>query len=104
MDIPCPGCWNHPAGLIGHADLMAHTLGERKLAFQCRRCGRFWSRLPSYGAGFTWTAVSQREACCPTLGVLVPPSSISTKPRPLPLRTAFVPPMFGSSRNRRLPN
>lgn len=84
MDIPCQACLRDPSGVAGHADLMAQAIGDRWISFKCRQCQSFWTRSVARGGGFAWTAVTERVAHSPVLGVLVLPRADYPPVRMLP--------------------
>lgn len=75
MDVPCLACSEGPSGFDGHADLMMRTIGDARLTLQCRRCFALWSRTLEREGYFAWSALTERMASGPRMGIAVPPRS-----------------------------
>jgi hypothetical protein len=87
MDVNCHACLSGPCGFMGHADLMAQTVGDHRISFKCRLCHLFWTRSIARDGGFAWTVVSEQVAYSPALGVIVPPRADPQRARMLPPRS-----------------
>src|SRR5688572_18003771 len=73
-----------PSGIVGHADLMARTIGDKRISVQCQRCDAFWSRATGRDGAFTWTGVTELSAYKPGLGIVLPARSGAASLRPWP--------------------
>ena len=88
-----------PSGIMGHADLMARTLGDARISFQCRRCDTFWAR--AHGRhDFVWTGVSGEAAYKPGMGTILPTRAGTASPRPWPGKWNGASAFFGSDEPR----
>ena len=98
MNAPCNACLMGPSGVMGHADLMARTLGDTRISLQCRRCDTFWARAQGR-EGFVWTGMSGEAAFKPGMGTILPTGTGTNNLRPWPGRNGSFS-FFGSDEPR----
>ena len=84
---------------MGHADLMARTIGDARISFQCRRCDAFWARAQGRD-GFVWTGVSPQAAYMPGMGTVLPTRGGSGSLRPWPGKSNTAFSFFGAHEPR----
>lgn len=80
MNSLCAACNDGPSGIEGHAALRVDAIGSTVLTFRCGSCQAHWSRTASNDGLFGWTALAERTADSPWMGVLVPTSAKAPQP------------------------
>lgn len=60
MRTLCERCKKGPAGVQGHAHLLALVLGDDWMAFNCDGCHALWSRTTRPNR-FTWARLPKRQ-------------------------------------------
>ena len=84
METLCPACTVGPAGIEGHHDLRAQSLGENGMTFGCRTCHASWSRTYAAHGSFFWL---HRTEVAADVGMSLPSHSAPQIPTNAPMNS-----------------